>query len=144
MPRSRLTPLLASAPRSRWSEPSLPLINIVFLMLIFFLIAGAIAPPLDQGLALVETRDLEGREPPDALVLRADGSLTFRQQDVTAERYLAQIAEEGMPIDEIRIVPDRAVPAVTLLELGAALQEAGGGRIFIVTERGLESTNTAP
>jgi len=65
------------APR-RTRDPTITLINIVFLMLIFFLIAGTIAPPLDPGLELVDTSGLEGREPPDALVLLKDGTLSFR------------------------------------------------------------------
>ena len=66
----------------RKQEPTLALINIVFLMLIFFLVACTPAPPRDPDLTLVETRDLEGREPPNAVVVRADGSLSYRGQPV--------------------------------------------------------------
>ena len=54
--------------RRKKGEPTIALINIVFLMLIFFLVAGTLAQPLDGDLELVETSDLEGREPPEALV----------------------------------------------------------------------------
>jgi biopolymer transport protein ExbD len=36
-------------------EPTIALINIVFLMLIFFLVAGTLAAPLDKELKLVST-----------------------------------------------------------------------------------------
>ena len=61
--------LTAISPPAKKPEPAIALINIVFLMLIFFLIAGTLAPPLDKDLTLVRTAGLEGREPPDALVL---------------------------------------------------------------------------
>ena len=54
--------------RRKKGEPTIALINIVFLMLIFFLVAGTLAQPLDGDLELVATSDLEGREPPEALV----------------------------------------------------------------------------
>ena len=40
--------------RKSQSEPTLPLINIVFLMLVFFLVAAQVARPLDPTLELVE------------------------------------------------------------------------------------------
>ena len=36
-------------------EPTIALINIVFLMLVFFMVAGTLAQPLDPDLKLVET-----------------------------------------------------------------------------------------
>ena len=64
--------------RRKKSEPTIALINIVFLMLIFFLVAGTLAQPLHGKLQLIKTSDLEGREPPDALVLHANGRLSYR------------------------------------------------------------------
>lgn len=123
--------------QKRPAEPTIALINIVFLMLVFFLIAGSIAPPLDPDLTLVSTRDLEGREPPDALVITADGRTLYRGAETTPEDFLAETAgaeEES----EIRIVPDRDLPAATLLKTGRALQEAGASKLFVITERGIE------
>ena len=59
-------------------EPTIALINIVFLMLVFFMVAGTLAQPLDGDLDLVRTADLEGRAPPDTLVVHADGRLSYR------------------------------------------------------------------
>lgn len=118
-------------------EPTIALINIVFLMLIFFLIAGSLAPPLDPDLKLVSTSDLDGREPPDALVITAEGRSLYRGQEVSPETYIAEIAG-GQEAPEIRIVPDRDLPVETLLTVGRALQEAGAAKLFVVTERGLE------
>lgn len=124
----------------RRREPTITLINIVFLMLIFFLIAGTLAPPLDPQLALISTGDLEGREPPDALVINADGETHHRGQPMDAAAYVERANQTGgdSPVLSVRIVPDRELPAHKLLELGRALQEAGAGQVFLVTRRSLE------
>ncbi|WP_299706459.1 biopolymer transporter ExbD [uncultured Tateyamaria sp.] len=124
------------APRPR-REPTIALINIVFLMLVFFMVAGTLAPPLDRDMTLVRTADLEGRPPPDALVIHADGTLSFRGTDqADAEMYVSGLDPEAR--DEVRIVPDRTLPAAQLVALGRDLRRAGAGKVIIVTERGLE------
>lgn len=109
-------------------------------MLVFFLIAGTLAPPLDPDLKLVETRDLEGREPPDALVITADGKMMYQGDPMQAGEYLARMGGISEDSDKtvVRIVPDRALAAHKLLEVGRALQDAGADQVFLVTERGLE------
>ncbi|MET4104379.1 biopolymer transport protein ExbD [Roseovarius sp. MBR-78] len=118
-------------------EPTIPLINIVFLMLIFFMAAATLAPPLDGDVRLVRTADLEGRAPPDALVIHADGQLMFRGAGLPdAAAYIATLPDAGR--ETVRIVPDADLPAPTLLRLGTALRAAGAGRVVMVTERGLQ------
>ena len=58
-------------------EPTIALINIVFLMLIFFMITGTIAKPIEKTLRLIETENLLRIDPPDALVLLKDGTMKF-------------------------------------------------------------------
>lgn len=117
-------------------EPTIALINIVFLMLIFFLVAGTLARPLDPDLTLVQTADLGPAGPPDALVVHADGRLSFRGDDLaSAAAYLAEVPPEAA--ERVRIVPDRALPAEELIAVGRALRAAGADRVVIVTERGL-------
>lgn len=124
----------ARRPRSR-REPTIALINIVFLMLVFFMVASTLAPPLDRDLRLVRTQTLEARPPPDALVAHPDGRLSYRGEDIAdAAAYLA--LRDGS--DVARVVPDRALPASDLVTLGRALRAAGATRVMIVTERGLE------
>ncbi len=121
----------APPPRKR-RDSTIPLINVVFLMLVFFLIAGTVAAPLDPDLELVQTSDLEGREPPDALVLHADGRLSFRGQPTAPDVY---VSDNGT--GPTRIVPDRAVPASRLMEVTGALRRAGATSVILVTERAL-------
>ncbi|MEL7164981.1 MAG: biopolymer transporter ExbD [Pseudomonadota bacterium] len=118
-------------------EPTIALINIVFLMLVFFMAAGTLSPPLDGDLALVNTDDLDGRPPPDTLVVHSDGRLSYRgTKQLDAAFYVASLEPEALV--EVRVVPDRDLPAAQLVMLGRDLRRAGAQRVIIVTERGLE------
>jgi len=116
-------------------EPTIALINIVFLMLIFFLIAGTLAAPLEGDIKLVDTAGLDGAAPPDALVLNASGQLSFRAETITPEAYIAQASDSERAT--LRLVPDRAVSAAILVETASALKAAGAGSILLVTEKAL-------
>lgn len=125
-----------SRPRpAREGENTITLINVVFLMLIFFLIAGTLAPPLDPDVTLISTRDAEGSDPPAALSVTADGRLREGGQDVTIDAWLArqQAGEDVAP--RITLAVDRNLPAEQLVDILAKLRAAGAGPIEIVTER---------
>lgn len=118
-------------------EPTIALINIVFLMLVFFMVAGTLTRPLESDLKLVRTSELEGRAPPDTLVVHEDGRMTYRGDSIaSAEAFLDARPEESR--DLVRIVPDAALSATTLVDLARALRRAGAQRVVLVTERGLE------
>ncbi|MFX0546159.1 ExbD/TolR family protein [Roseovarius sp. S1116L3] len=122
-------------PSSR-REPTIALINIVFLMLVFFMVAGTLARPMDNDVTLVRTDALEGRPPPDGLVIRADATLSYRGEELaSAGALLPRLGTEANP--EVRLVPDRDLPAAQLVRIARDLRAAGAGRIVIVTERGL-------
>lgn len=125
--------MIRPAPLSRKRDPAIALINVIFIMLIFFLIAGTVAPPLDGDLKLVDTTGLEGREPPDALVLREDGTLSFRGAPTDPDVYMRTYS--GGPV---RIVPDRNARGTRVVEVSAVLRNLGATSIILVTERALE------
>ncbi len=132
--------MLGSGYKRQKREPTITLINVVFLMLIFFLIAGTLAPPLDRDLKLVSTRDLEGREPPDAMVITPEGQMLYRGNPIDAASYVEQMGKRDPGSDKlaVRIVPDQNLAALELLKIGRALQEAGAEQVFLVTERSLQ------
>lgn len=121
-----------ASPR-RKRDATIALINVVFLMLIFFLIVGTVAPPLDPDLELVNTANLEGREPPNALVLLENGSLKFRGIPTDPATYM-----EDHGSGPVRIVPDRNASAPRLIEVTGALRRLGAPSVILVTERALE------
>lgn len=122
--------------RRQRPEPTIALINIVFLMLIFFLVAGTLTQPLDDELDLVKTAELDGDDPPDALVLHEDGRLSYRGDTVPdVPAFAGQLNEEAL--ERVRIVPDQDVEADRLVEVSRVLRANGAQSVVIVTERGL-------
>lgn len=123
--------------QTRRKEPTIALINIVFLMLIFFLVAGTLSQPLDGDLDLVRTADLEGALPPDTVVVHPDGRLSYRGETIAGlEAFLATRSEEERKT--VRLVPDRELPAQELVKLARELRGAGAESVMVVTQRGLE------
>lgn len=125
--------MIRPTPPRRKRDATIALINVIFLMLIFFLIAGTVSSPLDPDLELVETSDLEGSEPPNALVLKGDGTLKFRGNSTDPATYMA-----NHDTGPVRIVPDRNVSAPRLMEVTGALRRLGAPSVILVTERALE------
>ncbi|EPX87756.1 Biopolymer transport protein [Rubellimicrobium thermophilum DSM 16684] len=124
---------LSRSPRRR-AEPTIALINVVFLMLVFFLVAGRIARPIEDDLRLVQADLAAARVPDDALVLRADGSLLWQGRPADPESAIAVMPGEG----PLRLLPDRDLPARDLIAVAARLRELAGDReVRLVTERGL-------
>ena len=115
-------------------EPTIALINIVFLMLIFFLIAGSLAPRPDGDVALVSLTGITTEPPSDTLVMLADGSLRHAGAALSREDALARFADA----ERVRLLPDRDAPAAELVALAQALRAAGVAELVIVTERGVE------
>jgi biopolymer transport protein ExbD len=118
-------------------EPTIALINIVFLMLIFFLVAGTLAAPLDKDLRLVRTAEMDGTPLADALVLHADGRMTHRGAPITSVSGFIDALPEEMRA-RVRVIPDRDLPAKTLITQSHNLRAAGVQSVVIVTERGLD------
>ena len=130
-------------PRRR-PEGTIALINVVFLLLIFFLVAGSLTPPLDGDVSMVETNDADASGPPDAVSARSDGQLYYRGEPVSAAAFLQgrggadERAEQGGPPavnPEIKLVADKDLPAPRLLEILAEFRRLGAGRVLVITRR---------
>jgi len=124
-------------PSKNQREPTIALINVVFLMLVFFMVAGSLAPSLDPAVRLVKASELEASPPPDALVIRADGTLSFRGAELTSPEAYVRILREEQPAFVARLVPDRALPATALLAVAKELRHLGAARITLLSERNL-------
>jgi biopolymer transport protein ExbD len=114
----------------------MPLINIVFLLLIFFLVAGVIRevepvevdPPASTVEADDKTADL-------TLYVGADGQLAFddRLLDETAfnAAIMASLAEN--PDRSVRIVADKAIGSGKVIAVLETLRTAGAARVRLTT-----------
>lgn len=118
-------------------EPTIALINVVFLMLVFFLIAGTVAPPISKDVTLVKAAELDPAAPPDGLVILEDGSVFAAGAPVlSVEAFAAGLDEDSK--QRLRIIPDQNAPAHELLKIASILRSAGVEDVVVATERALE------
>lgn len=121
--------------KSRQMENTIALINIVFLILVFFMIAGTIAPASAPMVKAITTIDAEATSHSTMLGVNVEGVLIYQGQEISAQAYVAGIANQSEESQEIRLFPDRDLPAVKLLDTLATLKDAGGQNIIIISER---------
>jgi biopolymer transport protein ExbD len=132
-------PTLPRRPHKRPAETTISLINIVFLMLIFFLVAAQLSPPQDPEVTLAEEDTAAPLPPPDALYVRKDGSLVYHEEPVSPEGYVSRLPSsvdqeaDGSPL--VRLAADEGLPAKELLGHIGALYAAGAGKVVVVTRR---------
>lgn len=126
---------LLRRPKSRAeSEPVLPLVNVVFLLLIFFLISGVLAEsspfPVDPP-AAAEKAEEEGAERL-RLYMSAEGALALGREPLPRKELFARLAEkkEKAPLD---LVADGKAGAQDVVALMRALREAGHSEIRLIT-----------
>ncbi len=103
----------ARPPRRARPESVVPMINVVFLLLIFFLMTAEIAPPPPFELALPEA-EAEGRRGDEAVLTLAEGRAVY----AGAEGAAAWAALASDAPRRLTIRADAAMPAA---ELAAAL-----------------------
>ncbi len=116
---------------------TLPLINIVFLMLVFFLVAGTIAPVYELDVSPASAKDSEAgelRRP--AVFVSRDGKISFGQREVAMDQIQESISAAKLdPQLGLRIAADRDADAHLLLNVITAVQKASDVPIFLVTLR---------
>ncbi|MCB1387487.1 MAG: biopolymer transporter ExbD [Nitratireductor sp.] len=121
--------------KRRQSENMVALINVVFLLLVFFLVAGTLAAPPDNEVDLVSLSDKGAAPPPDMVFVRPDGTITWQGEVASVGKVVANWRETSHEDERpLRIAADRELPAVELIATIRALRTAGAGRIVLVTE----------
>lgn len=126
------------APRAKDHDDKLvPMINVIFLLLMFFLIAGNLKPLFseEQLIPLSGSEALPARERIE-LSLSRDGVLTWGGEAVDAARLGARLRAQpdGVP-DALSLRADARTQAAALLPVLDALRGIGVQRIAIVTLR---------
>lgn len=95
-------------------DVSLFIVNIVLLLILFFLATGSLVSTPDEGVRISETRDLPiDQLPKPVLIVEEDGRLTLDG---------AELAVEGLPQamvghSVLHVLIDRTAPALDLLKL---------------------------
>lgn len=128
--RARARPSLfaPSAGTPRQSEPVVPMINVVFLLLIFFLMTAEIAPPDPFEVDLPANPATEPAPAGDTIYLSANGEIAFG-----ALRGTEAIAAAGSADSPLNLRADARADASALARLLADLARAGAGTVTLIT-----------
>jgi len=120
-------------------EPTLALINVVFLLLLFFVVTGTIVYQHDRSILPPTSMLLNpGKAPVDGIYVDADGTLRFRgevQGAAGIARALGAGAESDPVARTVQVVADRRLRAQTLLGIVKDLKGHGLTSLSIVTVR---------
>lgn len=107
---------------------AVPMINVAFLLLVFFLLAARIAPPEPVEVALPEAEGDLGTAV-GTLFVAADGTLAF-EGSRGAAAFAAAVALEG----PLTIAADREADANALAALLSRLARAGAGEVSLAVD----------
>jgi biopolymer transport protein ExbD len=134
-------------------EPTLALINVVFLLLLFFVVSGTIVYQHDRSILPPTSLLLNpGKAPADAVYVDADGRLSFRGQPQDAAGIARTLRGDGpgegtgegegggegegaTVARTVQLVADRRLMARTLLGVVKDLKDHGLHSLSIVTVR---------
>ncbi|RJK93097.1 biopolymer transporter ExbD [Paracoccus aestuarii] len=118
-------------PRRPRGESIIPMINVVFLLLIFFLLTAQIARPVPFPLTPPEGQSPVASDGVEALFVGPDGSLAWG--DARGEAVWDAIAARPDP-GPVEIRADAALPAAVLAGLLARLRAAtpAGARLVVI------------
>jgi biopolymer transport protein ExbD len=119
-------------------ENLIPLINIVFLILIFFLVASTLRSFDPSGLDLTSAQaDADSNQGANVLLVFSDGGLALAGKTVAADALEIRLtafakAEPDLPL---LIAPDRALPAKRLVEIANAAKSAGVEQVKLIVRK---------
>ena len=114
--------------RSKTRLNLVPLINIIFLLLIFFMFAGSIEPP---DPFTIELPGATNAEPPEPLYeniilhIGADGQLALNGHSMTWDALSARILAQNQEDTTARIDADAQAPTGQLADIMRLLKRAG-------------------
>ena len=124
-------------PRKNSEEHILPLINVVFLLLIFFMIAGRLSASdpfeIDPSKS-ISSRPLDEKT---GIIHMGDGArLAFQNREVTLDELKIQIGEylQKHPDEVLRLKVGSRQEAGKVLSLMTSLRDVGVEKISLVTQ----------
>ena len=116
----------------RVEDALLPLINLVFLLLMFFIVAGQLTnEPLPE---LPGTEQSPEQQAPEAdMMVQADGQWQVEGKHQTRESLLAALPapDENVPL---KIAADQSLTMANLEDLLRILEEGGYSEVLLLTE----------
>ncbi|AJD49163.1 ferric siderophore transport system inner membrane protein E [Isoalcanivorax pacificus W11-5] len=121
-------------PRRPAMEPALPLINVVFLLLVFFMVAGQISADKVTVEAPLSKSELAEESEGLMLTLDMQGQLTHAGEPVTLEGIAALLPDsDGETPPPVRLLADAGTRLQAMRPVLKALQQAGVEEVRLVT-----------
>jgi len=132
--RDPLSPLsLPRSPPTRQPDFSLATVNIVLLLVLFFLVVGSPAGESERALALPETRTLPQEAlPRPLLAMQPGGELQLDGLQIDRDEIVTRIRDGGLPV--VHLLVPRDLAALQVLAL-TDLISGVGARVVMVTLR---------
>ena len=126
--------LRAPLKRPAERESTIPLINVVFLLLVFFIVAGTLSAPRDRAIDFATARAFDPAVlDPSLVYVDAKGALRVGGDVVDAQAAVASVSDAGRK--RLTVVPDRRLEAARFLAILAELRAASDMPIAILTQR---------
>lgn len=125
--------------RSSGEENIVPMINVVFLLLIFFLLAGTLTqrPPFDLE-PVATTLQPPGEAPENGLYISAGGDLFFQGSAISLDALSVRVASADISSKAaLDVIVDRRLTGEKLFPVMEALSKSGLAKIRLVTERSI-------
>lgn len=130
-----MTPLLSRHRRPSSDDNLIPMINVVFLLLIFFMVASRIEAPANAQLQPPNAHtDVVLPEAPLVLELDRDGRLSSNASLISLEQLADQLANQG-PGLALTLRADKSLTAADLEPVLTVLRKAGLAKVTLVTRR---------
>lgn len=120
-------------------ENTIPLINVVFLMLIFFLFAGSVAR--DDARQVEPPQDIsedENIRSTGAMILTPDGTLFSQDMETNVADFVEAHKNSDFSAESLKIAADGSLPADRLEEVLAQLREIGDTDVVLITRKGVQ------
>ena len=123
-------------PRGNGDESVLPLTNVVFLLLIFFMLAGRLASPEAFEIKPpISTSEAQARRDGLEIQIAANGEIALDGKAVDMETLEQRVGEqiEASPGLALRLKADGAGDATRVVAVMQVLRDAGGEKLRLIT-----------
>lgn len=113
-------------------QPGLtPMIDVVFLLLIFFLMTAQVAPPDPFEIEVPQSEAEAQAEGNVVLYLSANGEIAF--EEARGDAAIAALREQAADIDVLNVRADGAVEATMVAALLSQLSGTGVGSVALLS-----------
>lgn len=119
----------------RRADNMLPAINVIFLLLLFFVVAGSIHEGFSRDISPPISASTTGLQPVvEEFVLVPRAGLRWQGRPITVAEWIARLNRDGAPVPAaVRLRADAGEPAGHLVTVLDAFRQAGVARVALVT-----------